>query len=92
MNTNLRTVTMNDCNILLNWANDTAVREYSFNNNEITFSQIESELARQTNGLKEVTVVIRCENSLPVQELINVLQIGNKLKIKMILATKAPNG
>jgi biopolymer transport protein ExbD len=66
--------------------------KYFVNNKEITFGQIEPELARLTKGLNDVTVVIRCDNTLPIQELVNVLQIGNKMRIKMILATKAPNG
>jgi hypothetical protein len=32
--------------------------------------------------------VLRLDQSLTVQDLVNVLQIGNKLKIKMVMATK----
>jgi len=39
---------------------------------------------------KNLTVILRCDSSLPVQELVNVLEIGNKLKVKMVLATKSP--
>jgi biopolymer transport protein ExbD len=52
---------------------------------------LEKDLSSQIKNIENVTVVIRCDNKIPVQELVNVLQIGNKLKIKMILATKAPN-
>ncbi len=65
--------------------------KYFINNKSIQFSELESELLKTTPDLSNVTVVIRCDNSIPVQELVNVLQIGNKLKVKMILATKAPN-
>jgi biopolymer transport protein ExbD len=65
--------------------------KYFINNKSIQFSQLESELLKSAPDLSNVTVVIRCDNSIPVQELVNVLQIGNKLKVKMILATKAPN-
>lgn len=65
--------------------------KYYLNNKEIAFEQLENELAVKTKGMENITVVIRCDNKIPVQELVNVLQIGNKLKIKMILATKAPN-
>lgn len=65
--------------------------KYYLNNKEIVFDQLENELAERVKNLNNVTVVIRCDNKIPVQELVNVLQIGNKLKIKMILATKAPN-
>jgi len=65
--------------------------KYYINNQEVAFSNLENELSKQIKNLDNVTVVIRCDSKIPVQELVNVLQIGNKLKIKMILATKAPN-
>lgn len=64
---------------------------YYINNKQIAFIDLEKELIKQIPNINNVTVVIRCDNKIPVQELVNVLQIGNKLKIKMILATKAPN-
>jgi biopolymer transport protein ExbD len=64
---------------------------YYINNKEVAFDLLEKELSSQIKNVDNVTVVIRCDNKIPVQELVNVLQIGNKLKIKMILATKAPN-
>ena len=65
--------------------------KYYINNDQITFSSLESELIKRVKDVENVTVVIRCDSNIPVQELVNVLQVGNKLKIKMILATKAPN-
>jgi biopolymer transport protein ExbD len=65
--------------------------KYYINNDLIVFSSLESELIKRVKDVESVTVVIRCDSNIPVQELVNVLQIGNKLKIKMILATKAPN-
>ena len=56
----------------------------------MSFANLEQALVKQIPDANKVTVVIRCDSSIPVQELVNVLQIGNKLKIKMILATKAP--
>jgi biopolymer transport protein ExbD len=64
---------------------------YYINNKEVAFDLLEKELSSQIKNVDNVTVVIRCDNKIPVQELVNILQIGNKLKIKMILATKAPN-
>jgi len=65
--------------------------QYYINNQQVTLENLEAELAQRVPDPEKVTVVIRCDKDVPVQELINVLQIGNKLKIKMILATKAPN-
>jgi biopolymer transport protein ExbD len=69
----------------------TNTRQYYINNQQVSFENLETELAHRVPDPEKVTVVIRCDKDVPVQDLINVLQIGNKLKIKMILATKAPN-
>ena len=61
--------------------------QYYINKKEVSFEQIENELIAASKGKDEPV-----DNSIPVQNLVNVLQIGNKLNIKMILATKAPNG
>ncbi|MCX6230477.1 MAG: biopolymer transporter ExbD [Bacteroidetes bacterium] len=65
---------------------------YFINNRQVPFNQLEPELIAELRGVENATVVLRCDNSLSVQSLVDVLEIGNKLRIKMILATKASNG
>jgi biopolymer transport protein ExbD len=65
--------------------------QYYINNDAVAPANIEAELIKRITDKENVTVVIRCDSTVPVQELVNILQTGNKLKIKMILATKAPN-
>ena len=69
----------------------TADRKYSVNNTTVLFSELEHALQIVTANVQEPTVVLRMDNSLAVQDLADVLQIGYKLKIKMVLATKPPN-
>jgi biopolymer transport protein ExbD len=66
--------------------------QYYVNKKVVTFDQLENELITVSKGKTEPIVVLRVDNSIPVQNLVDVLQIGNKLNIRMILATKAPNG
>lgn len=66
--------------------------KYYVNNKEVPFNVLDKELSLSIQALKDPTVVIRCDNEIPVQNLVDVMQIGSKLKIKMILATKSPNG
>lgn len=65
--------------------------KYFINNREISFQILENELGNELKKSKDATVVLRCDNALTVQDLVNVLEIGNKLKVKMILATKSLN-
>ncbi len=65
---------------------------YYVNNNEIAFDQLEGILSSELQKSSDATVVLRCDNTLPIQELVNILEIGNKLNVKMILATKTKDG
>lgn len=66
--------------------------QYFIDNKPVAPDQLESTIQMSVSKSPDATVIIRCDNSLSVQNLVDVLQIGNKLKVKMILATKTPNG
>ena len=65
-------------------------KQYSLDGQRITFEEIEPKLTAATSGIDEPTVVLRIDNGLSVQDLVDVLAIGNKLNVKMIMATQAP--
>jgi biopolymer transport protein ExbD len=62
-------------------------KKYFIDNREIAFNDIEPVLASRVRTLQEPTVILRLEKSLTVQDLIDVMQIGTKLKVKMVMAT-----
>ncbi len=65
-------------------------RTYMINNTPVRFDQIEPAILfelKKTNAASP-TVMVRIDQSLSVQDLVDVLQIGDKLKVKMVLATK----
>ena len=66
----------------------TADKTYYIDNKMIPGDQLETEMANATRNIKDPTIVLRIDNALTIQDLVDVLQIGNKLKIKMVLATK----
>jgi biopolymer transport protein ExbD len=67
----------------------TADKSYYINNKLIASDQLEKEMADAIRNLDDPTIVLRIDNALTIQDLVDVLQIGNKLKIKMVLATKS---
>jgi biopolymer transport protein ExbD len=73
----------------------TADHKYYIEKKEITFETIEPELsaALATKSKKEeMIVLLHADKSLNLQDVVSVIDIGNKLKIKMILFTqKAKN-
>ena len=62
--------------------------QYFVNKTQVSFEQLPTLLAQEVARNPEAYVVLRCDNTLSVQQLVDVLQIGNSLNIKMILATK----
>jgi len=66
--------------------------QYYVNNAPVTFAMLEPLLRSELAKSKDLTVILRCDSGLTIQDLVTVLEIGNKLKVKMVLATKAPNG
>jgi len=63
-------------------------KNYYINNTPIKFDDLEAELIKNTTGKTDPTVVLRIDNALTIQDLVDILAIGNKIKVKMVLATK----
>jgi len=62
-------------------------KQYFIDNRLISFADIEPLLKSRVGSLDEPTVILRLESSLTVQDLVDVLEIGNRLKVKMVMAT-----
>ena len=63
-------------------------KEIYLNNKPIAFENLESQLRILISGVTEATIVLRVDNSLTVQDLVDVLEIGNRLKVRMVMAAK----
>lgn len=61
---------------------------YYLDEKPILFQDLESELSTIKGQLPDVTIVVRADASLTIQDLVDVLQVGSNLDIKMILATE----
>ena len=59
-------------------------------------AELEAKLAAKipvdTTERKATTVILRVDRSLNVQKLVDVLDIGNHLKVKVVMAADAPKG
>lgn len=64
--------------------------EFFLDKKPIAPDNLENELIRVATGVVEPTVVLRLDASLNVQKLVDILEVGNRLKIKMIMATQSP--
>jgi biopolymer transport protein ExbD len=61
--------------------------KYYINAKEIQFAQIEPELIKIKKGNENAFAIVRCDNTIAVQSMVDVLQLGNKVGVKMVLAT-----
>ena len=66
----------------------TREKNYFIDKEQVPFNKLEGALKVIKTRISDVTIVLRTDNSLTIQDLIDVLAIGNKLQIKMILATE----
>ena len=62
-------------------------KQYFIDKRPIDPARLESELKTVMAGIDEPTVVVRFAKTLTVQDLVDVLQTGAKLNIKMVMAT-----
>jgi biopolymer transport protein ExbD len=63
--------------------------QYALNNNPVSSDQIEPALQKLIAGQPDPTALLKVDKSVQVQNLVDLLDIGNRLKIKMVLATQA---
>ena len=62
-------------------------KKYFIYKEEITKDQVEARLVAETKKLKDETVVLRIPKESQVQELVDLLGLGMKNNLKIIIAT-----
>ena len=62
-------------------------KQYFIDKRPIAPDNLETELKTLMAGIAEPTVIVRFAKTLTVQDLVDVLQTGAKLNIKMVMAT-----
>lgn len=60
---------------------------YAVDDVPVAFPDLESVLAQKLATINEPTIVVRVDNLLTIQDVVDVIDIGTKLKAKMVLAT-----
>jgi biopolymer transport protein ExbD len=66
----------------------TADKVYYIDRTVIPLPQLEASLQQATQGMEEPTVILRAEQSLTIQDLVDVMSMGARLRIRMVLATE----
>ena len=67
-------------------------KKYYIDSHEVTFDDIEPLLKARISTLQEPTIILRLEYTLTVQDLADLLEIGTRLNVKMVMATNKTPG
>jgi biopolymer transport protein ExbD len=62
-------------------------KRFYINQTEVSVNELEQALLRSIQGIDEPTIVVRPAFTLTVQDLVDVLEIGVRHNIKMVMAT-----
>ena len=65
----------------------TADMQYAVNDEIVSFEKLESTIIANLAGQEDPTVILKVDKSVQVQGLVDLLDIGARNKIKMVLAT-----
>jgi biopolymer transport protein ExbD len=68
-------------------------KRFFIDNRQVGFNEIEPLLKSRIANVQEPTVILRFAYNLNIQDLVDVMEIGVRLKVKMVMATfKKPDG
>jgi biopolymer transport protein ExbD len=62
--------------------------EYALNNTPVAQEDLEAAITALIAGQPDPTALLKVDKTVQVQNLVDLLDIGNRLKIKMVLATQ----
>jgi biopolymer transport protein ExbD len=61
--------------------------KYYFGTEQVSINQLRDKVASKANAEQDPTIVLNVEKTVPIDNVVQVMNIGNELKVKMILAT-----
>ena len=66
----------------------TADLQYAINNTPVPADQLEAAIEQAIKGQPDPTALLKVHKTVQVQNLVDLLDIGNRKKVKMVLATQ----
>jgi len=61
--------------------------EYYVNSERVTFDNLEQKLGEMLKGEEDPTVFLNAEKSVSIEKVVEIMNIANSMKIKMVLST-----
>jgi biopolymer transport protein ExbD len=60
---------------------------YYFGTEAVTLDELREKIKAKANSEEDPTIVLNVEKTVPIDNVVKIMNIGNELKVKMILAT-----
>ena len=61
------------------------------NNERVSQSALENTLKQRLAGVEDPTIILRAEEGVPIEKAVNVMDIANRNRYKIVLAVKPDN-
>ncbi len=61
--------------------------DFYINTTQVPFDNLEAELLKAVQGEEEPGVILHAEKTVPIEEVVKVMDIASRHKMKMVLAT-----
>lgn len=58
------------------------------NNERVSSSALEQKLKEELSGVEDPTIILRAEEGVPIEKAVNVMDIANRNRYKIVLAVK----
>ncbi len=81
-----KTVTKQQINLTINKS-----KEYYLNDKLIVPVDLEKAIVEATKGKEDPSIVLRMDATLTIQDLVDILAVGTKMKIRIVMAPRALN-
>jgi biopolymer transport protein ExbD len=65
----------------------TKEKVYFVNNTQVPFNGLEMQLKKELKLSPDAVIMLRFDKTLSIQDLVNVLSLGPRMNVKMIMAT-----
>lgn len=83
---NTQTLTKDQVNLTINKS-----KEYYLNDKLVVPVDLENAIIEATSGKPDPSIVLRMDAGLTIQDLVDILAVGSKMKIRIVMATQALN-
>ncbi len=63
-------------------------KRYAVDGKKVPLSQVKGLISKRLKANKDITVILNADKSVPIENVVEIMNIANELKVKLVLATQ----